>query len=134
LAEQKKIETIYGLGRRKSSTARVHLRAGTGKFIINGVEKDKYLKTIELQASVVGPLKVTGLSNKFDIIVNVHGGGFKGQAGAIILGISRSLLSHDETVGPKLKEYGYLTRDSRMKERKKYGLHSARRATQFSKR
>lgn len=133
MAEQKK-ETIHGLGRRKSSIARVHLRAGTGKFIINGIEKDKYLKTTELQAAVVGPLKVTGNTNKFDIVVNVQGGGFKGQAGAIILGISRSLLVNDETVGPKLKEFGYLTRDSRMKERKKYGLHSARRATQFSKR
>jgi small subunit ribosomal protein S9 len=133
LADQKK-ETIHGLGRRKTSIARVHLRPGTGKFIINGIEKDKYLKTTELQASVLGPLKATGNTNKFDIIVNVQGGGFKGQAGAIILGISRTLITNDETVGPKLKEFGYLTRDSRMKERKKYGMHSARRATQFSKR
>ena len=133
MAELKK-ETIHGLGRRKTSTARVHLRPGTGKFIINGIEKDKYLKTIELQTIVLGPLKVTNNTNKFDIIVNVKGGGFKGQAGAIILGISRTLITNDETVGPKLKEFGYLTRDSRMKERKKYGLHSARRATQFSKR
>ena len=133
MADQKK-ETIHGLGRRKTSIARVHLRPGTGKFIINGIEKDKYLKTTELQASVLGPLKATGNTNKFDIIVNVQGGGFKGQAGAIILGISRTLITNDETVGPKLKEFGYLTRDSRMKERKKYGMHSARRATQFSKR
>ena len=133
MAELKK-ETIHGLGRRKTSTARVHLRPGTGKFIINGIEKDKYLKTAELQAAVLGPLKVTGNAAKFDVIVNVQGGGFKGQAGAIILGISRTLLTNDETVLPKLKEFGYLTRDSRMKERKKYGLHSARRATQFSKR
>lgn len=133
MAEQKK-ETIHGLGRRKTSIARVHLRPGTGKFIINGIEKDKYLKTTELQAAVLGPLKVTGNVTKFDVLVNVQGGGFKGQAGAIILGISRTLIAKDETVGPKLKEYGYLTRDSRMKERKKYGMHSARRATQFSKR
>lgn len=133
MADQKK-NSIHGLGRRKTSTARVHLRPGTGKFIINDVEKDTYIKTLELQTAVLGPLKVTGNLNKFDIVVNVKGGGYFSQVGAIILGISRSLIATDESLVPKLKEYGYLTRDSRMKERKKYGLHSARRATQFSKR
>lgn len=133
MADQKK-ETIHGLGRRKTSIARVFLRPGNGKFIINGIEKDKYIKAVELQNAVVGPLKATGNTNKFDIVVNVKGGGYFSQVGAIILGISRTLVANDETLVAKLKEFGYLTRDSRMKERKKYGLHSARRATQFSKR
>ncbi|PCJ57288.1 MAG: 30S ribosomal protein S9 [Planctomycetota bacterium] len=130
----KKITYITGLGRRKTSVARVHMRPGSGSFVINGLEKDKYLPTEEYRKNVLAPLKSTDNLKKFDIVVTVRGGGYTGQVGAIVLGISRSLLKNDETLLGKLKEFGYLTRDSRMKERKKYGLHGARRATQFSKR
>ena len=108
----------YGTGRRKSSVARVYLIPGSGKITINKRDIDEYF----------------GLETKFDVLVNVHGGGFTGQAGAIRHGISRALLQADNDYRPSLKKAGFLTRDPRMKERKKYGLKAARRAPQFSKR
>ncbi len=133
MAENKR-HPISGLGRRKTSVARVHLREGSGKIVVNGLDKEVYFKSKEDIEYLLKPLKVTKNENKFDIVVNVKGGGFKGQAGAIVLGLSRGLLQHDNTLLSTLKEFGFLTRDPRMKERKKYGLHSARRSTQFSKR
>ena len=125
---------FYGTGRRKSSIARVYLVPGTGKVTINKRDMDQYFGLETLKLIVRQPLEVTGTTDKFDIIVNVHGGGFTGQAGAIRHGISRALLQADGEYRPALKKAGFLTRDPRMKERKKYGLKAARRAPQFSKR
>ena len=125
---------FYGTGRRKSSIARVYLVPGTGKVTINKRDMDQYFGLETLKLIVRQPLEVTGTTDKFDIIVNVHGGGFTGQAGAIRHGIARALLQVDAEYRPVLKAAGYLTRDPRMKERKKYGLKAARRAPQFSKR
>lgn len=125
---------ISGLGRRKTSVARVHMREGTGKIVVNGLDKEVYFKNKEDIDYLLKPLKITKNETKFDVVINVKGGGYKGQAGAIVLGLSRGLLQHDGSLLETLKEYGLLTRDARMKERKKYGLHGARRATQFSKR
>ena len=125
----------YGTGRRKKSIARVYLVPGTGNITINKRDIDNYLGLETLKVIVRQPLVATNTSDKFDVIVNVHGGGFTGQAGAIRHGISRALLQADsETYRPVLKSAGFLTRDPRMKERKKYGLKAARRAPQFSKR
>jgi small subunit ribosomal protein S9 len=124
----------YGTGRRKSSIARVYLLPGTGKIIINKREMDDYFGLDTLKLIVSQPLAVTETQDKFDIMVNVKGGGFTGQAGAIRHGISRALLHADADYRPTLKKAGFLTRDPRMKERKKYGLKAARRAPQFSKR
>ena len=124
----------YGTGRRKSSVARVYLVPGTGKITINKRDMDQYFGLETLKLIVRQPLEVTGTTDKFDVIVNVHGGGFTGQAGAIRHGISRALLQADGEYRPALKKEGFLTRDPRMKERKKYGLKAARRAPQFSKR
>lgn len=124
----------YGTGRRKSSVARVYLLPGTGKITINKRDIDDYLGLETLKVIVRQPLVATGTVDKFDVMVNVKGGGFTGQAGAIRHGIARALLEADSEYRPVLKTAGYLTRDPRMKERKKYGLKAARRAPQFSKR
>ncbi len=124
----------YGTGRRKSSVARVYLLPGTGKITINKRDIDDYLGLETLKVIVRQPLEATGTADKFDVLVNVKGGGFTGQAGAIRHGIARALLEADSDYRPALKSAGYLTRDPRMKERKKYGLKAARRAPQFSKR
>jgi small subunit ribosomal protein S9 len=124
----------YGTGRRKSSVARVYLVPGTGKITINKRDIDEYLGLETLKVIVRQPLVLTNNVDKFDVIVNVCGGGYTGQAGAIRHGISRALLEVDEEYRPALKSAGFLTRDPRMKERKKYGLKAARRAPHFSKR
>jgi small subunit ribosomal protein S9 len=124
----------YGTGRRKSSVARVYLVPGTGKVTINKRDMDDYFGLGTLKLIVRQPLELTGNSDKFDVLVNVRGGGFTGQAGAIRHGVSRALLTADGDYRAALKKEGFLTRDPRMKERKKYGLKGARRAPQFSKR
>ena len=124
----------YGTGRRKKSIARVYLVPGTGNITINKRDIDNYLGLETLKVIVRQPLVATNTADKFDVIVSVHGGGFTGQAGAIRHGISRALLKADNDYRPVLKKAGYLTRDPRMKERKKYGRKAARRAPQFSKR
>ncbi|MBQ7303095.1 MAG: 30S ribosomal protein S9 [Clostridia bacterium] len=126
---------FYGTGRRKSSVARVRLYEGTGKVTINGREIDDYFGLETLKLIVRQPLNLTGMTEKFDVECRVAGGGVTGQAGAIRHGISRALLQFNtEELRPILKKAGFLTRDPRMKERKKYGLKAARRAPQFSKR
>ena len=124
----------YGTGRRKSSVARVYLVPGTGKITINKRDIDEYLGLVTLKVVVRQPLVATETIDKFDVLVNVRGGGYSGQAGAIRHGIARALLQVDAEYRPTLKAAGFLTRDPRMKERKKYGLKAARRAPQFSKR
>ena len=124
----------YGTGRRKSSVARVYLVPGTGKITINKRDIDEYLGLDTLKVIVRQPLVATETADKFDVLVNVRGGGYTGQAGAIRHGIARALLNVDADYRPVLKSAGFLTRDPRMKERKKYGLKGARRAPQFSKR
>ena len=124
----------YGTGRRKSRVARVYLVPGSGKITINKRDMDDYFGLDTLKLIVRQPLELTNTTDKFDVLVNVYGGGFTGQAGAIRHGISRALLKADPDFRPALKKAGYLTRDPRMKERKKYGLKKARRAPQFSKR
>ena len=124
----------YGTGRRKSSVARVYLVPGTGKIIINKRDMDEYFGLETLKVVVRQPLTATETADKFDVLVNVRGGGYTGQAGAIRHGIARALLNVDADYRPVLKKAGFLTRDPRMKERKKYGLKAARRAPQFSKR
>ena len=124
----------YGTGRRKSSVARVCLTPGTGKITINKRDIDEYLGLETLKVIVRQPLVATENVDKFDVLVNVKGGGYSGQAGAIRHGIARALLQVDADFRPVLKSAGFLTRDPRMKERKKYGLKKARRAPQFSKR
>ena len=125
---------FYGTGRRKSSVARVRLYPGTGVITINGRDIDDYFGLETLKLIINQPLDVTNNLGKFDIVANVNGGGISGQAGAIRHGIARALLLADETYRGTLKAAGLLTRDPRMKERKKYGLKAARRAPQFSKR
>ena len=124
----------YGTGRRKKSVARVYLAPGTGKITINKRDIDEYLGLETLKVVVRQPLVATETLDKFDVMVNVHGSGYTGQAGAIRHGIARALLQADAEYRPVLKKAGFLTRDPRMKERKKYGLKGARRAPQFSKR
>ncbi|MBQ8414746.1 MAG: 30S ribosomal protein S9 [Clostridia bacterium] len=125
---------FYGTGRRKKSVARVRLYPGTGVVTINGRDISDYFGLETMKLIVNQPFGVTDTVGKFDIVANVKGGGFSGQAGAIRHGVARALLSADETYKPLLKKAGFLTRDPRMKERKKYGLKGARRAPQFSKR
>lgn len=125
---------FYGTGRRKSSVARVRVYAGTGKITINGRDIDDYFGLETLKLIVNQPLELTDTVGKFDIVCTVAGGGVTGQAGAIRHGLSRALLQYDAELRPALKKAGFLTRDPRMKERKKYGLKAARRAPQFSKR
>jgi len=123
-----------GTGRRKTSVARVRLVAGSGNIVVNGQPVEEYFPTPVQQTIVKQPLEATKTAGKFDVIVKVEGGGMSGQAGAVRHGIARALLKADETLRPILRKYGFLTRDPRMKERKKYGLKKARRAPQFSKR
>ncbi len=125
---------FYGTGRRKSSIARVYLVPGNGKITINKKDMDQYFGLETLKIIVRQPLEATNTLDKYDVLVNVRGGGFTGQAGAIRHGIARALLNVDADFRPILKKAGFLTRDPRMKERKKYGLKKARRAPQFSKR
>ncbi|EIT84022.1 30S ribosomal protein S9 [Fictibacillus macauensis ZFHKF-1] len=124
----------YGTGRRKHSVARVRLVPGDGRIVINGRSIDEYFGLDTLKLIVRQPLNETGTEGNYDVLVNVQGGGYTGQAGAIRHGISRALLQADPEFRGNLKAAGFLTRDARMKERKKYGLKGARRAPQFSKR
>ena len=125
---------FYGTGRRKHSVARVRLYAGSGNITVNGRSIDDYFGLETLKLIVRQPLELTESTGKFDIVCTVAGGGVSGQAGAIRHGISRALLQTGDEIRPILKKAGFLTRDPRMKERKKYGLKTARRAPQFSKR
>ena len=125
---------FYGTGRRKSSVARVRVYQGTGNITINGRDIGEYFGLDTLKLIVRQPLALTETEGKFDIVCTVQGGGVTGQAGAIRHGLSRALLQYDAELRPTLKKAGFLTRDPRMKERKKYGLKAARRAPQFSKR
>ena len=125
---------FYGTGRRKNSVARVRVYNGTGKITLNDRDIDDYFGLETLKLIVRQPLATAGVEGKFDLVVRVAGGGVSGQAGAIRHGLSRALLGYDENLRPALKKAGFLTRDPRMKERKKYGLKAARRAPQFSKR
>ena len=132
---KKKTVSYVGTGRRKKSVARVFMTPGTGNITVNGRTLEEYLPQATLRMEVNAPLVLTETTDKYDVIVNVHGGGYTGQAGAIRHGISRALLEVDsDEYRPALKKAGFLTRDPRMKERKKYGLKAARRAPQFSKR
>ena len=125
---------FYGTGRRKKSVARVRLYPGSGEITINGRSIDDYFGLETLKLIVNQPFGVTGTTGKFDIVANVTGGGISGQAGAIRHGVARALVVADANFRPALKAAGFMTRDPRMKERKKYGLKAARRAPQFSKR
>ena len=133
-AKEKEVKIYYGLGRRKTSTARVWMRPGKGVIRVNKRSLEEYFPREILRRTILEPLKITKMENLFNIKINVRGGGLTGQAGAIRLGISRALLEYDPSLRPILKKEGMLTRDARMKERKKYGLHGARRGMQYSKR
>jgi small subunit ribosomal protein S9 len=126
--------TYYGTGRRKSSTARVHLKPGKGEIRINNRTLDEYFGRETSRMIVQQPFAVAGMENKFDVMVNVAGGGPSGQAGAIRHGITRALMAYDEALRRTLRKAGYVTRDARAVERKKYGLHKARKRPQYSKR
>lgn len=128
------LEQYYGTGRRKSSTARVYLRPGKGNFVVNRTDINTYFNRDSLKLMMNQPLELLSLLDKFDILVNVKGGGKAGQAGAIRLGIARALLQYDPNLRPSLKKQGMLTRDARKVERKKYGQPGARKRFQFSKR
>ena len=135
MARAKKEQVVFnGTGRRKSSVARVRIMDGKGNITVNGVSLDEYFGEETLKVIVKQPLTVTNTLDKFDVIVNVKGGGFSGQAGAIRHGIARALNAASLEYRPVLKSNGFLTRDARKKERKKYGLKKARKAPQFSKR
>ncbi len=134
MAKAAKSAKFYGTGRRKSSVARVYLVPGKGNITINKKDIDEYFGLETLKVIVRQPLVLTETVDKYDVIVTVKGGGFTGQAGAVRHGIARALLTVDADYRPALKAAGFLTRDPRMKERKKYGLKAARRAPQFSKR
>ena len=124
----------YGTGRRKSSTARVFLRSGKGAIVINGRSIEEFFGRETSRMIVRQPLELTKMTDKFDVSVTVEGGGITGQAGAIRLGIARALVEYNDTLKPELRKAGFMTRDAREVERKKVGLHKARRATQFSRR
>lgn len=129
-----KTQEFYGTGRRKTSTARVYLRPGKGDFVVNGKALENYFGRETAKMVVRQPLDLTETNERFDIIVNVNGGGMTGQAGAIRLGITRALMQFDETLRKPLRAAGFVTRDARQVERKKIGLHKARKRPQFSKR
>lgn len=132
---RKKTNVNYlGTGRRKSSVARVYMTPGTGKIVVNDKTLEEYLPQEILRMVVKSPLVLTGTEGQYDVLINVYGGGFTGQAGAMRHGIARALLEVGEDFRPVLKKAGFLTRDARSKERKKYGLKGARRAPQYSKR
>jgi len=125
---------FYGTGRRKNAIARVFLVPGEGNFIVNNRSLSEYFGRKTLETIVRQPMELTGTISKFDVQAKVHGGGITGQAGAIKMGIARALVQADPNLRPPLRKAGYLTRDPRMKERRKYGLKKARKASQFSKR
>lgn len=125
---------VWGTGRRKTSTARVRIKSGSGKFVVNGKEVEQFFVTSETRREAVQPMLVTETRNTYDVFVEVDGGGMNGQAGAVALGLARALRIDNENFDKTLREHGLLTRDSREVERKKYGRHKARRSTQFSKR
>jgi small subunit ribosomal protein S9 len=128
------IKQHYGTGRRKSSTARVFLRPGSGQITINDRPIDQFFGRETARMIVRQPLEISNLVDKFDVFCTVEGGGISGQAGAIRLGVSRALVEYNDALKPELRKNGLMTRDAREVERKKVGLHGARRATQFSKR
>jgi small subunit ribosomal protein S9 len=128
------IKYTWGVGRRKTSTARVRIRPGSGTFLVNGKELDRFFTNVDQRVTAMSPLKTAEREGKIDVICNVDGGGITGQAGAVALGLSRALMTVEPTLAPALRAGGHLTRDARMKERKKYGQVGARRAFQFSKR
>ena len=130
----KALQQNYGTGRRKSSTARVFLRKGSGNITINGRPLDEFFGRETARMIVRQPLELTQSLDKFDVVATASGGGTTGQAGAVRLGIARALVEYDETLKAELRKAGFMTRDAREVERKKVGLHKARRATQFSKR
>jgi len=134
MATTKTVEEALGTGRRKTSVARVRIRAGSGKIKINRRELEEFFCVDQDRNTVLSPLVHCEVRDDVDIIIRVHGGGTTGQAGACMQGIARALLKHDSDLEEKLREKSFLTRDARMKERKKPGLHGARRGTQFSKR
>lgn len=125
---------IWGTGRRKTAVARVRVAAGTGKILINKRALNDYFSSERDRKAIFGPLEVTNTGGKMDVLINASGGGQTGQAGAIIMGLGRALVRFDKGLEPALRNAGFLTRDSRMKERKKYGQRGARRKFQFSKR
>ena len=125
---------IWGTGRRKTAVARVRVKAGSGKFLVNGREVDDYFSELGHRAACRRPLEETKTEGKVDVFVTAHGGGITGQAGAVLLGVSRALKSYDPSLEPILRDNGFLTRDPRKVERKKYGQPGARRRFQFSKR
>jgi small subunit ribosomal protein S9 len=125
---------IWGVGRRKSAVARVRIASGSGKISINGRELNDYFTAERDRKAIFGPLEVTSTGGKMDVFVNATGGGPTGQAGAIVMGLGRALVKYDNGLEQSLRNSGFLTRDSRMKERKKYGQRGARRRFQFSKR
>ncbi len=125
---------FLGTGRRKSSVARVRITAGQGAFTVNDRKLDEFFREAKDRSAVVAPLSTASAADKLDVFVNVQGGGYSGQAGAIVQGLGRALSLYDATLRKPIQDAGFLTRDSRMKERKKYGLRGARRAFQFSKR
>jgi small subunit ribosomal protein S9 len=127
-------EVALGTGRRKTSVARVRISSGKGKITINDRDLEDFFKIEQDRNAVTAPLDHAEVRNSVDVVIRVHGGGTTGQAGAIMQGIARALLKHDSDLSEKLREKHFLTRDARMRERKKYGLHGARRGTQFSKR
>ena len=127
-------DVIWGTGRRKSSVARVRIKNGTGRVLVNGRDYKEYFPTIQYQSVATAPLRVTSTRERFDIFANIKGGGLTGQAGALSLGIARAMKIIDQSLEEALREKNLMTRDPRMKERKKYGLHGARRGVQFSKR
>ncbi len=125
---------VWGTGRRKSAVARVRIAPGTGKIEINGRQLNDYLTAERDRKAIFGPLEVTSTGGKMDVFVNATGGGLTSQSGAIVMGLARALLKYDISLEPSLRSSGFMTRDSRMKERKKYGQRGARRRFQFSKR
>ncbi len=128
------MDVINAVGRRKNAVARVFLKKGKGNITVNGKDYKEYISVSHLLHNITGPLETVGLAAEFDIDINATGGGVKGQAEAIKMGISRALVEYNAELKPALRAKGFLTRDSRMVERKKFGLRKARRATQFSKR
>ncbi|MCU0586236.1 MAG: 30S ribosomal protein S9 [Desulfobacterales bacterium] len=127
-------DVVFATGRRKTSVARVRIRPGTGRILVNGREMREFFPALQYQEKVLSPLKTAGAEQRYDVMATIHGGGLTGQAGALCLGIARGLKRFEPGCDPALRDRGLLTRDSRMKERKKYGLHGARRGVQFSKR
>jgi small subunit ribosomal protein S9 len=132
--KDKQTNDALGTGRRKSSVARVRIRSGQGQITINNRSLEDYFPNEQDRRAMLEPLEESGKRNQLDLIIRVHGGGSTGQSGACRMGIARALVSYDTEIFPAMRDNGFLTRDSRMKERKKYGLRGARRGTQFSKR